>query len=68
MNYESLETNLIRKQNQYIKQLEEQLNVYKEKDKVQEQLIQNLNNALELLSGELSRVKAEKESEIQKEK
>lgn len=68
MNYESLETNLIRKQKQYIKQLEEQLNVYKEKDKVQEQLIQNLNNALELLSGELSRVKAEKESEIQKEK
>lgn len=66
MNYESLEANLIRKQNLYIKQLEEQLNVYKEKDKVQEQLIQNLNHALELLSGELSRVKAEKESEIQK--
>lgn len=68
MNYESLETKLIRQQSQYIQQLEEQLGVYKEKDKVQEQLIQNLNNALELLSGELSRVKAEKESEIQKEK
>lgn len=68
MNYESLETKLIRQPSQYIQQLEEQLGVYKEKDKVQEQLIQNLNNALELLSGELSRVKAEKESEIQKEK
>ena len=62
MNYESLETNLIRKQNQYIKQLEEQLKVYEEKDKAQEELILNLNNALEFLAEELSKVKAEKES------
>lgn len=68
MNYESFETKLIRQQNQYIKQLEEQLSVYKEKDKVQEELILNLNNALELLAEELSRAKAEKEHEPQKEK
>ncbi|MBO5487946.1 MAG: hypothetical protein J5988_13660 [Eubacterium sp.] len=68
MKYESLETILIRQQNQYIQQLEQQLGVYEEKDKVQEELILNLNNALELLSGELSRVKAELENEQQKEK
>ena len=62
MNYESLETKLIQHQNQYIKQLEEQLKVYEEKDKVQEELILNLNNALEFLAEELSKVKAEKES------
>lgn len=64
MNYESLETKLIQHQNQYIKQLEEQLKVYEEKDKVQEELILNLNNALEFLAEELSKVKAEKESAI----
>ena len=68
MKYERLETILIRQQNQYIQQLEQQLGVYEEKDKVQEELILNLNNALELLSGELSRVKAELENEQQKEK
>ena len=62
MNYESLETKLIQHQNQYIKQLEEQLKVYEEKDKAQEELILNLNNALEFLAEELSKVKAEKES------
>lgn len=64
MNYESLETKLIQHQNQYIKQLEEQLKVYEEKDKAQEELILNLNNALEFLAEELSKVKAEKESAI----
>lgn len=68
MNYESLETKLIQQQNLYIKQLEEQLDVYKEKDKVQEELIRNLNNALDLLAEELSKAKAEKDSEPQKEK
>ena len=42
MNYESLETNLIRKQNAYIRQLEEQIDIYREKDKNQELLIEKL--------------------------
>ena len=67
MNYESLETNLIRKQNAYIRQLEEQVDIYREKDKNQELLIEKLNCALELLAEELSMVKAEKE-EVHKEK
>lgn len=67
MNYESLETNLIRKQNAYIRQLEEQIDIYREKDKNQELLIEKLNCALELLAEELSMVKAEKE-EVHKEK
>ncbi len=61
MNYESLETKLIRQQNLYIRQLEEQLAVYEEKDKTQELLIEQLNHALDLLAEELSRVKDEKE-------
>ena len=67
MNYESLETNLIRKQNAYIRQLAEQIDIYREKDKNQELLIEKLNCALELLAEELSMVKAEKE-EVHKEK
>ena len=67
MNYESLETNLIRKQNAYIRQLEEQIDIYREKDKNQELLIEKLNCTLELLAEELSMVKAEKE-EVHKEK
>ena len=61
MNYESLETKLIQKQNQYIRQLEEQLAVYGKKDKAQELLIEQLNQSLELPAGELSRLKTEKE-------
>ena len=67
MNYESLETNLIRKQNAYIRHLDEQIDIYREKDKNQELLIEKLNCALELLAEELSMVKAEKE-EVHKEK
>ena len=66
MNYESLETNLIQQQNQYIQELEEQLNIYKEKDKAQEKLIQTQNEALELFAEEISKLKAEKEKESQK--
>lgn len=66
MNYESFETKLIQRQNLYIQSLEEQLEVYKEKDKAQEQLIQTLNDAMALLSEELSRVKAEKSDGVLK--
>lgn len=52
---------LIRKQNQYIRQLEEQLAVYEEKDKAQELLIEKLNEALEFFAQELSEAKAKKE-------
>lgn len=66
MNYESLETKLIQRQNQYIRELEAQLNIYKEKDKAQENLIQTLNETLDLFAEEISRLKAEKERENQK--
>ncbi len=66
MNYENLETKLIQQQNQYIQELEEQLNIYKEKDKAQEKLIQTQNEALELFAEEISKLKAEKEKESQK--
>ncbi len=66
MDYASLETKLIQRQNQYIKELEEQLNIYKNKDKAQEKLIQTQNEALELFAEEISRLKAEKENENQK--
>lgn len=67
MNYESFETKLIQKQNIYIRQLEEQIKVYQEKDKAQELLIEKLNQALELLSEELSRVKPEQAENVRKE-
>lgn len=54
MKHENFEAKLIR-------QLEEQLNIYIEKDKAQELLIEKLNRALDLLVEELARVKAEKE-------
>lgn len=60
MGYENLETKLIRGQNLYIQQLEEQFAVYKQKDEAQEKLIEKLNDALEILSDELSRLKREK--------
>lgn len=60
MDNEKLETTLIQKQKRYIRQLEEQLAVYEEKDKAQELLIEKLNRTLELFAEELSRAKAEK--------
>lgn len=59
MDYERFETKLIQKQNIYIRQLEEQLHVYQEKDKSQELLIENLNRMLELLTEELSIARGE---------
>ena len=61
MKHKSLEAELIRQQNLYIRQLEEQLNVYMEKDKAQELLIEKLNRTLDILTEELAGVKAEKE-------
>ena len=66
MDYASLETKLIQQQNQYIQELEKPLNIYKEKDKAQEKLIQTQNEALELFAEEISKLKAEKEKESQK--
>ena len=66
MDYQSFEAKLIQKQNNYIRQLEEQIDVYQEKDKAQELLIEKLNQALELLAEELSRVKLEQEENLQK--
>ena len=66
MDYASLETKLIQQQNQYIQELEKQWNIYKEKDKAQEKLIQTQNEALELFAEEISKLKAEKEKESQK--
>lgn len=60
MDNEKLETTLFQKQKRYIRQLEEQLAVYEEKDKAQELLIEKLNRTLELFAEELSRAKAEK--------
>ncbi len=57
MQYENLGKKLIQQQNIYIRQLEEQLAVYKEKDRTQEQLTENLEHALNVLSDELSRLK-----------
>lgn len=61
INHNNLEARLIRQQNQYIRQLEEQLAVYEEKDKAQELLIEKLNQTLELFAEELSRIKEAKE-------
>lgn len=60
-NKENLQARLIQQQNRYIRQLEEQLAVYEEKDKAQELLIEKLNRALELFAEELSGTKAGKE-------
>ncbi len=60
MQYENLEKKLIQQQNLYIRQLEGQLAVYKEKDRTQERLIENLEHALNILSDELARLKQEK--------
>ena len=68
MDYGSFEKELIRKQSSYIRQLEEQIDVYREKDRKQELLIEKLNHMLELLTDELSRVKGEKTEDIRREK
>ena len=62
MDRKNLEADLIRKQNQYIRQLEEQLAVYQEKDKAQELLIEKLNQTLDLFAEELSRIKKKEEN------
>ena len=59
MNQESLEKQIIRKQDLYIRQLEEQLAVYKQKDKAQELLIEQLNRTLQLFADEISDKKSE---------
>lgn len=68
MDYENFETRLIQQQNLYIKQLEEQLDVYREKDKAQELLIENLNRILDIFGEEITRLKAENEGKHQEEK
>lgn len=68
MDYGNFEKELIRKQSSYIRQLEEQIDVYREKDRKQELLIEKLNHMLELLTDELSRVKGEKIEDIRREK
>lgn len=50
MKHENPETKLIREQNQYIRILEEQLNVCKEQIKAQELLIEKQNQALALFA------------------
>lgn len=59
---------LIKKQQVYIRQLEEQLAVYEAKDKAQELLIENLNRALDLFAEEVSMTKALKEKKNPEEK
>ncbi len=59
MNYENLEKKLILQQDLYIRQLEGQLAAYKEKDQAQEQLIENMEHALNVLSDEISKLKQE---------
>lgn len=54
MDCESLEKQIIRKQNQYIRQLA----VYEEKDRAQELLIEELNRALQLFADGVSDKKA----------
>ena len=61
MDYESFEKKLIQQQNILIQQLEEQLDVYRQKDKYQELLIEKLNDTLDIFAEEISRLKAEKE-------
>ena len=61
MDRKNLEADLIRKQDRYIRQLEEQLAVYQEKDKAQELLIEKLNRTLDLFAEELSKAKKKEE-------
>lgn len=50
MKYENSETKLIREQNEYIRILEEQLDVCKEQIKAQELVIEKQNQALVLFA------------------
>lgn len=55
MEYGNFEAGLIRKQNRYIQSLEEELAFYKEKDRMQTELIGNLNQMLDLFRDGLRR-------------
>lgn len=55
MKHENPETKLIREQNQYIRVLEEQLDVCKRQIKAQEVLIEKQNQALELFADAFSK-------------
>ena len=55
MKYENPETNLLREQNQYIRVLEEQLDVCKRQMKAQEILIEKQNQALALFADAFSK-------------
>lgn len=57
-NRTDLQASLIRKQERYIRNLEDQLAVYEEKDRAQEQLIKELNQVLDIFAEEISRLKA----------
>ena len=52
MDYESFEKKLIQQQNILIQQLEEQLDVYRQKDKYQELLIEKLNDTLDIFESQ----------------
>lgn len=60
MDYRELEKEIIRKQGAYIRQMEEQIEIYQQKDRAQELLIEEQGRMLELLKDELSRVKGGK--------
>ena len=66
MDYSGLEKEIIHKQSAYIRQLEEQLDIYQEKDRAQELLIEEQGRMLELLKDELSRVKGGKTKDTSK--
>ena len=68
MDYKNFEKELIRKQSSYICQPEEQMDVYREKDRKQELLTEELNRMPELLNDELFRVKSKKTEDIRREK
>lgn len=66
MDDSKLKEEVSRKREAYIRQLEEQLAVYEEKDKAQELLIEKLQDVLDLFAGEISRLKEEKKKDMQK--
>lgn len=66
MDYSGLEKEIIRKQGAYIRQLEEQPDIYQEKDRAQELLIEGQGRMLELPKDELSRVKGGKTKDTSK--
>ena len=66
MDYSGLEKEIIRKQGAYIRQLEEQLDIYQEKDRAQELLIEEQGRMLDLLKDELSRGKGGKTKDTSK--